>query len=117
MHTEIENNKAQQMIMRGYIRAIRETRAMKREWVVVISKGGDLHVVVKSLHVPYCDRKRVICTVAAFLAHGGEYAATLTDEEAADALAEYIETLDAELESLSQGLPLTHHEETDTRTN
>ncbi len=97
MHTEIENNEVQQMIMRGYIRAIRETRAKKREWVVVISKGGDLHLVVKSLHVPYCDRKRVICTVAEFLADGGEVAAELSDEAAADALAEYVETLDAEL--------------------
>ncbi len=95
----MESNEVQQMIMRGYIRAIRETRTNIREWVVVISKGGDLHNVLKSQHVPYCDRKRVICTVDEFLAEGGDLAAALTDAEAADALAEYIETLDAELKA------------------
>ncbi len=94
-----EVNEVEQMMMRGYIRAIRETRAKKREWVIVLSDGGDLHVVTESRYVRYCDRHKVVGTVAGFLADGEEAAADLTDEGAAEALCEYIMNLDSMLEA------------------
>ncbi len=92
-------NEVEQMMMRHFTRAIHETRANKREWVIRLSDGGDLHTVSESRYVRYCDRDKVVCTVAEFLADGEEAAADLTDEAAADALAEYVETLDAELKA------------------
>ncbi len=94
-----EVNEGEQMMMRHFTRAIHETRAKTREWVIRISDGGDLHTVTESRYVRYCDRHKVVCTVAEFLTDGGEAAAEICDEAAAEALREYIIYLNSVLES------------------
>ncbi len=94
-----EINEVEQMMMRGYIRAIHETRAKKSEWVIRVSDGGDFHVVTESRYVRYCDRHKVVGTVDEFLADGEEHGAELSDEAVAEILREYIMYLNSELES------------------
>ncbi len=94
-----EDEEVRQMRLRHFTRAIRETRAKKSEWVIRLSDGGDLHTVTESRYVRYCDRDKVVYTIADFLADGEEQGAELCDEAVAEILHEFIMNLDSMLEA------------------
>ena len=94
-----EDDEVLQMRLHHFTRAIRETRANKSEWVIRLSDGGDLHTVTESRYVRYCDRDKVVYTIADFLADGEEQGAELCDEAVAEILHEFIMNLDSMLEA------------------
>ena len=79
-------------------RAIRETRAKKHEWVIILSHARDMHLIFRSSEIRYSERHLIAGTVGEFLEEGGEMVDELSNEAAAEALREYIAVLDDMLE-------------------